>query len=392
MLEKLTPEQEKIMYQTRDEWTNLLFDNIANKKGIDKPVFEECVNWIYNDLLHKPSPRIVYCDSWISCLLTIAILKEINNTSVWASVGDSVWASVGDSVRDSVRASVGDSVRASVRASVWASVGDSVWASVGDSVRDSVWDSVGDSVWASVWDSVGDSVRDSVRDSVGDSVRKCFNEYSSYISILNYGWVAFYDFFNKINVFDNFKYNQYKKLLKSGVFNAYEYENIVFAIQPPVYIERNTQGNLHSTTTAAVKFKDGNNYYFINGRSIPSWVIEEKDAITKEKFINETNSDIKGAIYEVLGTEGMMKMLGAEVIDTKNIHHANGEEEIVELLKTKDTFPELDNMPLAWIKMICPSTGTTYLQGVEPKYTDAIEAIASLSPFTKEEYSFNYRS
>ena len=193
-------------------------------------------------------------------------------------------------------------------------------------------------------------------------------------------------------MFDNFKYNQYKKLLKSGVFNAYEYENIVFAIQPPVYIERNTQGNLHSTTTAAVKFKDGNNYYFINGRSIPSWVIEEKDAITKEKFINETNSDIKGAIYEVLGTEGMMKMLGAEVIDTKNIHHANGEEEIVELLKTKDTFPELDNMPLAWIKMICPSTGTTYLQGVEPKYTDAIEAIASLSPFTKEEYSFNYRS
>lgn len=212
------------------------------------------------------------------------------------------------------------------------------------------------------------------------------------MGLSNYGWVSFYDFFEKINIVDDFNFKQYKKILKSGVFNAYEFENFVFAIQPPISVERNSQGRLHSTSTAAVKFRDGSSYYFINGRPIPEWVVEKKDAITKDQFLQEKNSDIKGAIYEVLGSEGLINLLGAEITDTKTIHHDNGDVETVELLKTKDTFPELDDDPLAWVKMTCPSTGTNYLVGVDPRYNDAIEAIASLSPFTKDEYSFNFRS
>ena len=421
------------MLETRDEWINLFFDNVRNKRDIDKPAFEEGIKWLYNDLLKKPTPKIIYCDGWLSCLLTIAILKDKNlikkswapvrasvGDSVMASIGDSVWDSVGDSVGDSVMASVRASVRASVgdsvRDSVMASIGDSVWDSVGDSVMasfgDSVWDSVrdsvmasiGDSVWdsvrasvrASVWDSVGDSVmasvRASVRASVGDSVGDSVNEYSSYIDLSNYGWVSFYDFFEKINLLDNFNFKQYKKLIRSNVFNAYEYENYVFAIQPPVYIETNLAGRLHSTTQAAVQFRDGSEYYFINGRSIPAWIVNDKSSITKERFMKETDADIKGAIYESIGQQGMLDLLGAKVVDRREIVHANGDREVVELLKTNDLFKEIDNQPFAWVSMCCPSTGTHYLQGVEPHHTNAIEAIASLSPFNAKDYSFNFRA
>ena len=429
------------MLETRDEWINLFFDNVRNKRGIDKPAFEEGIKWLYNDLLKKPTPKIIYCDGWLSCLLTIAILKDKNLIKKsWASVGDSVWASVKDSVgasvwdsvwdsvgdpvkdsvKDSVWASVWDSVKDSVWASVWASVWDSVWDSVGDSVKDSVWasvwasveasveasvkasvkDSVGESVWDSVWESVGDSVwasvkasvgasvRDSVWDSVGDSV----NEYSSYIDLSNYGWASFYDFFEKINLLDNFNFKQYKKLIRSNVFNAYEYENYVFAIQPPVYIETNLAGRLHSTTQAAVQFRDGSEYYFINGRSIPAWIVNDKSSITKEQFMKETDADIKGAIYESIGQQGMLDLLGAKVVDRREIVHANGDREVVELLKTDDLFKEVGNQPFAWVSMCCPSTGTHYLQGVEPHHTNAIEAIASLSPFNAKDYSFNFRA
>lgn len=36
MLEQLTKEQERIMYETRDEWIDLFFDNVKNQRGIDK--------------------------------------------------------------------------------------------------------------------------------------------------------------------------------------------------------------------------------------------------------------------------------------------------------------------------------------------------------------------
>ena len=337
------------MLETRDEWINLFFDNVRNKRGIDKPAFEEGIKWLYNDLLEKPTPKIIYCDGWLSCLLAIAILKNKNLIKKsWDSVGDSV--------------------RASVKASVWDSVGAPVW----------------DSVKASIGDSIGDSVRDSVRDSV--------NEYSSYIDLSNYGWVSFYDFFEKINLLDNFNFKQYKKLIRSNVFNAYEYENYVFAIQPPVYIETNLAGRLHSTTQAAVQFRDGSEYYFINGRSIPAWIVNDKSSITKERFMKETDADIKGAIYESIGQQGMLDLLGAKVVDRREIVHANGDREVVELLKTDDLFKEIDNQPFAWVSMCCPSTGTHYLQGVEPHHTNAIEAIASLSPFNAKDYSFNFRA
>ena len=361
------------MLETRDEWINLFFDNVRNKRDIDKPAFEEGIKWLYNDLLKKPTPKIIYCDGWLSCLLTIAILKDKNLIKkswapVWDSVGAPVWASIRASVWDSVGDSVGDSIRASVGDSVWASVGDSVWASV----------------WASVRDSVGASV--------GDSIRASVNEYSSYIDLSNYGWVSFYDFFEKINLLDNFNFKQYKKLIRSNVFNAYEYENYVFAIQPPVYIETNLAGRLHSTTQAAVQFRDGSEYYFINGRSIPAWIVNDKSSITKERFMKETDADIKGAIYESIGQQGMLDLLGAKVVDRREIVHANGDREVVELLKTDDLFKEIDNQPFAWVSMCCPSTGTHYLQGVEPHHTNAIEAIASLSPFNAKDYSFNFRA
>lgn len=353
------------MLETRDEWINLFFDNVRNKRDIDKPAFEEGIKWLYNDLLKKPTPKIIYCDGWLSCLLTIAILKDKNLIKkswapVWDSVGAPVWASI--------RASVWDSVGAPVGASVGAPVGAPVGASAWDSVKDSVWDSV--------WASIGDSV----------------NEYSSYIDLSNYGWVSFYDFFEKINLLDNFNFKQYKKLIRSNVFNAYEYENYVFAIQPPVYIETNLAGRLHSTTQAAVQFRDGSEYYFINGRSIPAWIVNDKSSITKERFMKETDADIKRAIYESIGQQGMLDLLGAKVVDRREIVHANGDREVVELLKTNDLFKEIDNQPFAWVSMCCPSTGTHYLQGVEPHHTNAIEAIASLSPFNAKDYSFNFRA
>src|SRR4051794_37889602 len=124
MLQQLSPEQETLMLQVRDEWMNLAFRE--NSKGINKPLFEEGIEWLYKDILGKPKPKVIYCDSWLSCVLTIAILKKnpkwlpnkIHLSKVRASVGASVW----DSVRASVGASVRDSVGASVRDSVWASV------------------------------------------------------------------------------------------------------------------------------------------------------------------------------------------------------------------------------------------------------------------------------
>jgi hypothetical protein len=354
MLEELTDKQKLIASQTRDEWINLFFDNVKSQRGIDKPTFEKGIYWLYESLLKKEKPKIVYCDSWDDYLKTI-----------WNSVWDSIQYSIFDFILDSIL----DSVR------------DSVW----NLVQDSVWNPVQDSIWDSVWAPIQNSVRASV-------VRHIFTNYSNHCDIRYFEGVSFCDFFSKIGILKSDVFEHYREIPKSCPFVLYMYDNCVFAVQPPVYLGRNTQGRLHSTERAAVEFRDGSCYYFINGRSVPPWVIKEKELITREKFLSEKNAEIKGAIYEVLGQQGMMNLLGAETVHTAQIPHANGDMETVELLKTRDTFPETGNNPFAWVKVTCPSTGTNYLLGVEPYHTDAKAALASLSKFGPDEYSFNFRT
>ena len=66
--------------------------------------------------------------------------------------------------------------------------------------------------------------------------------------------------------------------------------------------------------------------------------------------------------------------------------------ETVTLLKTKEKFVEIENEPFCWVKVTCPSTGSQYLEGCPPHFTNAVEANAFLSGFTAEEYSLDMRS
>ena len=170
------------------------------------------------------------------------------------------------------------------------------------------------------------------------------------------------------------------------------FENIVFISSCPIEIHQDTNNRLHNTNGASVVFKDGYEVYAIHGRILPSWIWEQKDTITKDKFIKEHNAEIRGAIYSVLGDKKMMELLDCVEVDKKCIEHANGDLEIVKLYKTTESFPEIDNKPFAWVKFICPSTGSDYLIPCEPYHTDAKKAAVSLSIFNDREYSFDYRT
>jgi hypothetical protein len=182
--------------------------------------------------------------------------------------------------------------------------------------------------------------------------------------------------------------------MASGVYDTIQLNGFCIVSNMPTKIIRNASGRLHNPTGPAIEFADGYKQHYINGRALPEWIWEKAAAgeITRETFLKEENSEIKGGIYEVLGQKKMMDLLGAVEIDKKEIVHSNGDIETVTLLKTKQKFKEIDNKPFAWVKMVCPSTGSQYLQGVEPHHKNALAAIASLSPFKPEEYSFNMRS
>jgi len=185
---------------------------------------------------------------------------------------------------------------------------------------------------------------------------------------------------------------------RANIYSAVFCEEVCIVSKYPTKIIRNSANLLHNPAYQAVTWNSTypctawEDCYYINGRHIPAKVFKKAKNLTREQFIKESNSDYKGAWYEILGQKGIMDLLGVKEVDKQTIVHKNGDLEEVTLLKTEETFEEIDYKPFAWVKMVCPSTGTQYLQGVEPHHTDALAAIASLSRFKPEDYSFDMRS
>ena len=338
-IESLTPDQVKIMNEVKKEWLDRFF---SCKTKIDKEAVKKGVNWMYS-LCGLANPIIIFVKSPLACQYAVVYLKKILNSGLLAKLLD-------------------EKKSGQVRGQVW----DQVWGQVWDQVRGQVWDQV-----------------------MGE-----YEQFSSYGNVWDYGWVSFYDFFQRIGVEIKDIFNDFKNLTKAGHYDMIQLKGFCIVSSLPIKIFRNEDNRLHNPNGPAIEFSDGYKLYFINGRYLPSWIWEkaDKQEITRDMFLKEKNAEIKGGIYEVLGQKKMLDLLGAKEVDKQIIRHRNGDTETITLLKTNEKFAEIDNQPFEWVKMFCPSTGTQYLQGVEPHHTDALEAISSLSMFKKEEYSFDLRS
>jgi hypothetical protein len=236
---------------------------------------------------------------------------------------------------------------------------------------------------ASVWDSVGASVGASVRASVEASVGAINAD--NYCNYTDFGWTAWIDFFCEENFTkDNpiwVKFNIWKHFLGAGVFETYSFQNICFVVKSPTKIIKNENGALHNPTGPAIEFPDGYCQYYINGRNLPAWIWEQRDAITKERFLQEKNAEIRGGMYAVLGQKKVFDLIGASEISRK---FANNETYV--LYRTNE---KIGDKYWQWVGVKCPSTATEYLLGVPDTVTCPIEAVAATWGISANEYIIN---
>lgn len=204
-----------------------------------------------------------------------------------------------------------------------------------------------------------------------------YEAFASEGAISSAGWVSFYDFFQEIGVdlgecAENL--NKIKALIMSGVYDMIQLTDVCIVVKKHDSIAL-LNGRMHNLDGPCIHWPDGYELYAVNGRILDSWIWTDKANHTLERFMKLQNEEERAAMIAVLGGEKAIKMFGAELHDTG---HGNGE--TYRLWKTKETFPAADNNKLAWVQVVCPSTGTDYYIDVNPACVTAIEAVASTWP------------
>lgn len=204
-----------------------------------------------------------------------------------------------------------------------------------------------------------------------------FYVFGSYLTIGYQSLYAYYDTFVEFGILPPEKFNKYhqlRKVIDTGIFLTIEFQYAVIICEKPIFCKKNDKG-MHCIDGPAVKWRDGYEQYHINGRRI------EKDwakkclsgQLTQKEFLTEGNDEKRSAAYLLLGEEKMMKLLEAQLVDEVLITHENGESETVGYYKTKKALNTFKKKPYAWRKVVCPSTGTSYLTPTNPDLKSAID-------------------
>jgi len=230
--------------------------------------------------------------------------------------------------------------------------------------------------------------------------KKIFKLNSSYLFTLNVYSNIYYTWFKFIKEEFNIKLTSniekdfeecFKLQKESGIYSCIFSKEVVVLCKYPklIHQERSNNFNLHSTLESAVKWGSltGINFEcnYVNGRFIEEKIFKKvlSKSFTFNEFINITNEDIKAGIITIMkeqfGNEYLLKFLGAVQVDKKTIKHTDDYSETLTLYKTKIKYSFLTdskgntNVPYAWIEMICPSTGQTYLIDTCPTFSDVVQ-------------------
>lgn len=224
--------------------------------------------------------------------------------------------------------------------------------------------------------------------------QQTYTPFSSYINCSDFGWLAFYEFFNKeIGLLKEHEEDLNKIVSFAEVsFMSIQLQDYCIVSRYPVSISRNENLDLHNTLKPAIQFKDGYGQHYVNGRFIEPELFEAAQQLdtAREAFLQEENEDIKACIVTIIkeneGNDGLLKMLNAEVVDRQTVVHEGGYSEEITLYRTRERFPFLQNskgesdQPGAWLELVCPSTKTRYLIDVCPLFDNALDAAKWLRP------------
>jgi hypothetical protein len=351
MLEKLSQEQEILMYATKNEYLKKFF----SLPKLNKKKATEYIKWLYQ-FSNLKEPNVLFVDSPMACQVACNILQV--KDQVMNQVWDQVWDQVMNQVGNQVRSQVGDQVR----------------SQVGDQVMNQVWDQVRSQVGNQVRSQVYSQVKDQNLEYFNFGYYADYSDFGYYADYSDFGWISFYDFFTKIGILDNKEFNEYKKLVDTGIFMIIQTENYCIVSAMPTKILREGE-KMHNPNGYAIEFKDGYGQHYLYGIYFEPELFEKIKTMTAKDVVKIKNIEQRMALLKLFGAEKILNELGADLIDKSERGN-----ELYSITGLTDKTEKI-------LKYECPSTGRVYTKFVEPRFEKADEAQAWSHHFTIEEYS-----
>ena len=329
----LTEEQKAQVPVIRDKW----LQNALGGKRLDRDVVTEHIGWLYK-FCNLNIPDVLFFHSPLACQYACNIIDTIDEMveEKEETASTTFFSELQDIIEEDttpLRDWINEAVEAKLNGKAWP---EKPIGKLGD-----------------LWNQVGVKM--------GERELEYYS--SAYFGdCSDTGWVAFYDFFDKIvnirpddDVYENFCH--FRELIWDGVFFMIQLSGICLCSEQPTDLHYEGDGVMHNENGPAISFADGHKLYFWHGVSVKKEWIEDHSSITKEVFMKEDNAEVRRCMQEILGND-FIKILDVELID-EAVDCGNP----IRLFKTKEK-DEVAGQYIFFLNVVCPSTGREYFHCV----------------------------
>ncbi len=218
------------------------------------------------------------------------------------------------------------------------------------------------------------------------------------------GWVAFYDFFQRIGRVKNDDLTELIAYMRGGAWDTLLFEHAAIVVRRPSFVKKDDRGRLHSLEGPAVKFRDGYAVYAVGGIAVEGRIIEKPETITVDEIEKCNNAELKRVLIDRYGIGRYLEDSGAKKVseDEYGILYrkeiGNGDEPLV-MVKVANSTVEDDGTRKPYFIRVDPQIRPMRLvaEGQPPVYGEPQEptprnAIASTFGLRGEEYAPQYET
>ncbi len=288
--------------------------------------------------------------------------------TVYRAVHQAVDRAVDGAVHQAVEQAVYLAVHQAVHQTVYRPVHQAVYRAVNGAVHQAVDQTVYEAVYQAVDQAVYRAVNGAVHQAVDRAVGRVVTGYWDYWlgGRLGAEWPSLITFFLDVCglvLSPSLMYAaRASEMVHRSAGRWWPDRNWIIVSRPPLRIERDAQGRLHSPTGLAIEFSSGWGVWQWHGVQVSKQIILCPETITPDQFMGEQNAEIRRVIVERLGVERIEKMCGSTRIDAWN-----GYELLMLKVNTRS--------PAVYLKMKNPSVGCYHLGGVPPTIKTCREAL-----------------
>ena len=139
-----------------------------------------------------------------------------------------------------------------------------------------------------------------------------------YSGVADAGWVAFYDATHRLGVLSSeeaasvLALRNYLRVAWDSVL----LDDVAIVVAQPLLIARDRDGNLHSSTGPAIRWRDGSGDWSWHGVWVNERMIMAPREYSREEFLAITDTEQRRALGESAGWGHITSLLGATVVDS----------------------------------------------------------------------------